>query len=70
MEKDVVMASGHGEFRVYRNYEIIIAVGVFVLIVAGIFFYLWLIKGREEKEIGKIKRKERKLEKRINLLER
>ena len=57
------MASGHAEFRVIRNYEIIIAVGIITLIIIGIFFYLRKIKKREEKdiralkkEIGKLKR--------------
>ena len=61
--KDVIMASGHAEFRVIRNYEIIIAVGIITLIIIGIFFYLRKIKKREEKdiralkkEIGKLKR--------------
>jgi hypothetical protein len=64
-----VMASGNAEFRVIKSYWIIIVIGVFVLIVAGIFFYLWRIGKREEKTVGKIKRREMKLERRVKLLE-
>jgi hypothetical protein len=56
-----IMASGNAEFRVIKSYWIIIVIGVFVLIVAGIFFYLWRIKSREEKDIGLLKRQISKL---------
>ena len=59
--KDNLMASGHTEFRVIRNYEIIIAVSIIVLIVIGIFFYLWRIKRKEEKDVGMLKRQISKL---------
>ena len=72
--QDKIMASGIAEFRVIRNYEIIIGVGIIVLIVVGIFFYLWRIKRKEEKlekrekrdvgllkkEIGKLKKRKKK----------
>jgi hypothetical protein len=65
-----ILASGKAEFIVIKTYEIFIAVGVVVLIIIGIFFYLWRIKKKEEKlekkerkdigtlkrEIGKLKR--------------
>jgi len=57
---DKIMASSSTEFRIIRNYEIIIAVGIIVLIIVGIFFYLWGIKRKEEKlekEVKKLKRK-------------
>lgn len=55
---DNIMASGHAEFRVIRNYEIIAVVGVILLIVVCIFVYLWRIKRKEEK----IEKKEVRLE--------
>ena len=60
-EGEVVSSSA--EFRVIRNYEIIIVVGVIVLIVGGIFFYLWRIKRKEEKDVGMLKRQINKLKK-------
>ncbi|MDD5012020.1 MAG: fibronectin type III domain-containing protein [Candidatus Nanoarchaeia archaeon] len=59
--QDIVMASGSSEFRVIRNYEIIIAVGITAIIIIGIFFYLWTIKRKEEKDIGMLKRQINKL---------
>ena len=53
--KGELMASGNAEFTVIRNYEIIIAVSVIVLVVAGIFFNLWLIKRKEKRLEGQIK---------------
>lgn len=55
--KDKVMAFGSSDFRVIRNYEIIIAIGIFILIIVGIFFYLWRIN-RKEKELEKRIQKE------------
>ncbi|MBU0959288.1 MAG: VCBS repeat-containing protein, partial [Nanoarchaeota archaeon] len=57
--KGVVMASGSSEFMVIKSYEIVIGIGVFVLIVVSIFFYLWRIKRKTEK----IEKKEAILEK-------
>ena len=54
--QEKLMASGHTEFRVIRNYEIIIVVGIIILIVVGIFVYLWKIKRKEEKDIGNLKK--------------
>lgn len=59
--QDKIMASGIAEFRVLRNYEIIITVGIIVLIVIGIFFYLWRIKKKEERDVGMLKRQISKL---------
>ncbi len=56
-----VMASGHTEFRVIKSYWIIIVISIVVLIVAGIFFYLWRIKRKEEKDIWLLKRQVNKL---------
>ncbi|MFH1612738.1 MAG: hypothetical protein ABIB46_03280, partial [bacterium] len=56
--QDKIMASSSAEFRVIRNYEIIIAVSIVVLIIAGIFIYLRRIKKKEEK----IEKKEARLE--------
>ena len=68
--KDKIMASSNAEFRVIRSYEIIIVIGIILLIITGIFFYLRLIKKREEKDVMMIKRKEKKLEKEIKKLEK
>ena len=38
------MASSNAEFRVIRSYEIIIVIGIILLIITGIFFYLRLIE--------------------------
>ena len=59
--KDTIMASGNAEFKVIKTYEIIIAVSILALILAGIFFYLWRIKKKEEKDIGFLKRQISKL---------
>jgi len=58
---DKVMASSHAEFTVIRNYEIIIAGAIIVLIVGGIFFYLWSIRRKEEKDMKILKREIRKM---------
>lgn len=55
---------------IIRNYEIIIVVGVFLLIVGGIFVYLRMIKRREIKDISVSRRKEAILEKMIKRLRR
>jgi len=58
--KGEIMASGKVEFTVIINYEIIIAVGMVILIVAGIFVYLWRINRREkrvEKQVKIMKQK-------------
>ena len=57
--QDKLMASGSSEFRVVRNYEIIIVVGIFVLIVAGIFVYLIIIRRKEKLMESKIKKMEK-----------
>lgn len=51
-----VMASGGSEFRVIRNYEIIIVLGIIILVVVSIFVYLWKIKRKEEKDIGNLRK--------------
>ena len=61
--QNVVMASGNTEFRVIRNYEIIIAVSIITLIVVAVFVYLWRIKKKEEKDIGVLKREIKELKK-------
>jgi hypothetical protein len=58
---DNVMASSHAEFRVIRSYEIMIAGGIIILIVAGLFFYLWSIRKKEEKDMKILKREIRKM---------
>jgi hypothetical protein len=60
-----ILASGSAEFIVIKTYEIFIAVGVVVLVIAGIFFYLWRIKRKEEK----LEKKESRLERKIRILE-
>jgi hypothetical protein len=60
-----ILASGSAEFMVIKTYEILIAVGVVVLIVAGIFIYLWRIKRKEER----LEKKESRLERKIRVLE-
>ncbi|MFH1787593.1 MAG: hypothetical protein ABH811_02280, partial [archaeon] len=57
--QDKLMASGSSEFRVVRNYEIIIVGGIFVLIVVGIFVYLIIIRRKEKLMESKIKKMEK-----------
>jgi hypothetical protein len=62
--KDLIVAGGNVEFRVVKSYELIIAGGVALLIVAGIVIYLISIKREEEKDVRILKREIKKLRKR------
>lgn len=64
--KDSIMASSSVEFRVIRNYEVIIVISVIILIIFGFAFYLWKIKRKEEK----LEKKEKRLEKEVKKLEK
>jgi hypothetical protein len=55
---DKIMTSGSAEFKVIKSYWIIVVLGIILLIVFGIFFYLWKIKRKEDK----LEKKERKIE--------
>ena len=61
-----ILASGNTEFRVIRNYEIIIAVSIIALIIVAVFVYLWRIKKKEEK----LEKKESRLERIVRELKK
>ena len=56
------LASGSSEFRVVRGYWIVFIVGLFLIVVFGVVFYLWRIEKREkmlERVVRRLKRNQK-----------